>query len=346
MDSQRFNLLSILQQSNLLYNPLLLPSNPFLVSPFGYSSYFPTSNQNANILSLLSLQKNNLQLSLNQINKLAYDDVKQEEQISNFKIKNEENDPMKSNLNIKLNQDTKHFSQTQKERVKKLLLYIINNLGKVKDTDLIQERETYKDDPTLIKLFDVLVERYSSAFKTKDEILKYITRKAFSTIQSDFKKRSGSSECQTSETLCKRYFKTSMKEIEKLGININHRESFLQVLFPYRKNCKNKARYQGLISKLASSSEFYEDYCLFLNNFKDIMEIEKEKKVSVFVSFLADCVQRKNLDEITQYKRIPWLETWIQLANITAQEMSAALKVRVKEERMAKKQKGNDNVSQ
>ena len=338
MDAQRLTLISLLNQTpNLLYNPVLSISNTYLPSPFNYSSCLPLLPQNANVLNLLSTQKTNQQALLSQNIPPYVNVVKQEEQADKFKIKSEETNSSRSNLYIKPNQENIQQTQIQRDRVKNLLLFIINNLGRVKDTDMLQEKIKYNDDPILFRLFEMLIERYSAAYKTKDEILKFITRKAFATIQDGFKKRGGSSECQTSETLCKRYFKSSIDDIKKLGININHRESFLQVLFPYRKNCKNKARYQELISKLATSSEFYEDYCLFLNNFKEAIEAERGKKIDLCVSFLVDCIQRNNLDEFVHYKRIPWLESWVQLTIITAQEMSAALKVRIKEERQSKK---------
>lgn len=231
-------------------------------------------------------------------------------------------------------------NQCLKIRVKNMLTFILDNFGKVKNSDLDDEKAQYADESTLVELFDALVQRYSSTFKTKDEILKYITRKAFTTIRNNYKqdtssKRSG----MMSNTLCKRYFRVSSDEVEKLGIDINHRESFLQVLFPYRKNCKNKAKYKDLIERLASSQEFYEDYCNFVKEFMRIMESEKEKKANLFVPFLMDCVKKGNVEEIANYKRIPWLETWIRLAEITAEEIGVALKVRVSFKSSNKKQK-------
>jgi len=221
-----------------------------------------------------------------------------------------------------------------------MLTYILDNFGKVKDSDLNNEKARYADEPILVKLFDALVTRYSSTFKTKDEILKYITRKAFTTIRNSYKQDNSSKRNgMMSNALCKRYFRVSSDEVEKLGIDINHRESFLQVLFPYRKNCKNKARYKDLIERLANSQEFYEDYCSFVKEFMRIMEFEKEKKANLFVPFLLDCVKKGNVEEIANYKRIPWLETWIRLAEITAEEIGVALKVRVSFKSPSKKPK-------
>ncbi len=231
-------------------------------------------------------------------------------------------------------------NQCLKFRVKKMLTYILDNFGKVKDSDLNDEKARYADEPILVKLFDALVARYSSTFKTKDEILKYITRKAFTTIRNNYKQDSTSKRNgMMSNALCKRYFRVSSDEVEKLGIDINHRESFLQVLFPYRKNCKNKSKYKDLIERLASSQEFYEDYCSFVKEFMRIMESEKEKKANLFVPFLLDCVKKGNVEEIVNYKRIPWLETWIRLAEITAEEIGVALKVRVSFKSPSKKPK-------
>lgn len=234
--------------------------------------------------------------------------------------------------------------QAQKVEIKRMVTYILNNLGRVKETDLSKERESYASSHALVELFDALVTRYSSTFKTKDEILKYITRKAFTTIRNNYKQKEFSKGGLMSETLCKRYFKVSIQDIGKLGIDINHRENFLQVLFPYRKNCKNKARYKDLIGKLGASKEFYEDYCIFLNDFAQIMQIEKEKKVTVFVPFLCECVRRNQIQDVIYYKRIPWLDNWIKLADITAQEISVALRIKVSEECLTKKKKTESHL--
>lgn len=280
--------------------------------------------------------------SINNLTQPDYDWLK-EEDLPKLEVKQEIIEKKEENLMLIEAPQPQIDLQAQKNEIRRMVTFILNNLGRVKEADLCKERETYASNALLLQLFDALIARYTSTFKTKDEILKYITRKAFTTIRNSFKQKDVTKGGLMSETLCKRYFKVSTEEIGKLGIDINHRENFLQVLFPYRKNCKNKARYKDLIGKLDSSKEFYEDYCTFLTNFAEIMRIEKEKKVTVFVPFLCDCVRRNEIQDVAYYKRIPWLDTWIKLADITAQEISVALRIKVSEDCLARKKKILEN---
>jgi len=313
----------LLQQLGLLRS--LYPSYSFQNTPsFSQQGLYPTTSYLTNLLQasqILNSRKYSFTASTQSSSPEPF--MKQEESLKSYYVKQEDS-TSSSIMEKPMNQ------QCLKFRVKRMLTYLLENFGKVKESDLNNEKARYADEPILVELFDALVKRYSSTFKTKDEILKYITRKAFTTIRSNYKqdsnpKRNG----MMSNALCKRYFRVSSDEVEKLGIDINHRESFLQVLFPYRKNCKNKARYKDLIERLASSQEFYEDYCTFVHEFMNIMESEKDKKANLFVPFLLDCVRKGNVEEVANYKRIPWLETWIRLAEITAEEIGVALRVRV-----------------
>ena len=327
-----------IQQLHLLRS--LYPSNPFQTfqntPSYSQPDFFPTPSYLTSLSQLLQSRKYSLGSSTQSSSPEPA--LKQEESLKSYYVKQE--DSTSSSVIEKQSIMNNNSNQCLKFRVRRMLAYILENYGKVKESDLNNEKALYADEPILVKLFDALVARYSSTFKTKDEILKYITRKAFTTIRNNYKQDTNSKKNgMMSNALCKRYFRVSSDEVEKLGIDINHRESFLQVLFPYRKNCKNKARYKDLIERLASSQEFYEDYCTFVREFMRIMESEKEKKANLFVPFLLDCVKKGNVEEIANYKRIPWLETWIRLAEITAEEIGVALKVRVQSKSPNKKQK-------
>jgi len=212
-----------------------------------------------------------------------------------------------------------------KADLKEMIVFIIHHHGQIRETDLAKARMKYASDPTLSKVFETLYSKFSSTFKTRAEIVKYITRKAFSTIKNNSKRKVDSSSKEACEVLCKRYFQTSSEEIQSSGVEIDKRERFLQLLFPYQKNSKNKVQDMELISKLMSSKEFYEDYCLYVKNLDSILEADNNRKIPKFINHIISCIKKNQLDNILKYKRVPWLKTWIENTKSLAKELSYSI---------------------
>ncbi len=212
-----------------------------------------------------------------------------------------------------------------KADLKEMIVFIINHHGQIRESDLAKARMKYAADPTLLKVFETLYSKFSSTFKTRAEIVKYITRKAFSTIKNNSKRRVDCSSKEACETLCKRYFQTSSEDIQSSGVEIDKRERFLQLLFPYQKNSKNKVQDMELISKLMSSKEFYEDYCLYVKNLDSILEADNNRKIPKFINHIISCIKKNQLDNILKYKRVPWLKTWIENTKGLAKELAYSI---------------------
>ena len=212
-----------------------------------------------------------------------------------------------------------------KVQLKEMIMFIIEHHGQIRDADLKKERIKYTHDPTLVQVFDILYSKYSCTFKTRAEIVKYITRKAFSTIKNNSKRAVDSSAKESCDVLCNRYFQTSSKDIQSSGLDIEKRERFLQLLFPYQKNSKNKLQGMELISKLMASKEFYEDYCIYVKNLDSILDADNSRKMPKFISFILSCIKRNQIDNIMKYKRVPWLKAWIGNTKSLAKELAFSI---------------------
>lgn len=212
-----------------------------------------------------------------------------------------------------------------KAQIKDIITFIIDYHGLIREVDLQRERSKYKDDPVLSSVFETLYTKYSNTFKTRAEIVKYITRKAFSTIKNNSKNKVDSNSKEACEALCKRYFQASSEEIATSGVDLEKRERFLQLLFPYQKNSKNKQQDTELIKKLMSSKEFYEDYCLYVKNLDSILEADNNRKLPKFINHVLNCVKKNQIESITKYKRIPWLKSWISNTKSLAKELTFSI---------------------
>jgi len=219
----------------------------------------------------------------------------------------------------------KDYKGNQKLQLREMILFIIRHHGRIREEDLIKVRVKYQSDPILLKIFETLYSKYSTTFKTRAEIVKYITRKAFSTIKNNSKRKVDSSAKEACEVLCKRYFQTSSEEMQSSGVDLEKRERFLQLLFPYQKNSKNKVQDMELISKLMSSKEFYEDYCLYVKNLDSILEADNNRKLPKFINHILSCVKKNQLENILKYKRVPWLKTWIDNTKSLAKELAFSI---------------------
>jgi len=212
-----------------------------------------------------------------------------------------------------------------KNQLKEMIEFIIEHFGRIRDIDLTKERMKYQYNPVLARVFEILYAKYSCTYKTRAEVVKYITRKAFATIKNNSKKESDASSREACKALCKRYFQVSSEEILNSGVDIENRERFLQLLFPYQKNSKNKLQDNELISKLMSSREFFEDYCLYVQDLDAILEVDNNRKLNKFLNFVLTCINKEQIESIMTYKRVPWLKAWLDNTKIVARELAFSI---------------------
>jgi len=200
-------------------------------------------------------------------------------------------------------------------QIKYMVQFFVNNYGKKSEEEIKEERSKYAQSPKLLLVFDELVVKYGSTNKTKEELVKWVLRKAMKVTKKAIKGGKKVAQKTLSNDLCKRYFKENLDE------EIEECDELSGSLLPFRKNSKNKTMNAAFISEIFSSDEFKRDYEIFLKDFNDIADKENVDKTPKFVTFIIQCVKKNKISEIGKYKRIPWLMSWIHNAKKVAFEL-------------------------
>jgi hypothetical protein len=206
-------------------------------------------------------------------------------------------------------------------QVAQMLKFILEKLGKVSAEDLELERRKYSHDPQLFDLFSCLVEKFNKSGKCREDMVRYVMRKAFAYKRDLLRNKSTMTAKAASLALCKTYFQKETQEIIKKGSKEEETE-LLRLMLPYKKDARNKTVNLNYISEIFSSEAFQQDYDEYLSNFDQLMKTENQKKISKLTSFLVECVQKNQFDKIHDYKRLPWLKAWIESSKVIAKELS------------------------
>jgi hypothetical protein len=202
-------------------------------------------------------------------------------------------------------------------QIKYMVQFFVNNYGKKSEEEIKEERSKYAQNPKLLLVFDELVVKYGSTNKTKEELVKWVLRKAMKVTKKAIKGGKKVAQKTLSNDLCKRYFR------ENINLDEENEEvdEISGSLLPFRKNSKNKTMNAAFIAEIFSSSEFREDYEIFLQDFNEISDKENVDKTPKFVTFIIQCVKKNKISDIGKYKRIPWLMLWIHNAKKVAFEL-------------------------
>jgi len=204
-----------------------------------------------------------------------------------------------------------------KGQVKEILNFVLENFGRVSESNFEKEKLKYSHDSDLVMVFDLLTAKYSSTIKTKEEMVKYTLRRAFKFIKNTLKKNCNSSNKAVSKTICSKYFHVSDQDMATIGTE----EETLKVLLPFRKHSKNKTMNTTFIGEIFSSEEFCRDYQIYLEHFEGILEADNKNKIDRFASFIEECIRKRKIKDIKTYKRIPWPKLWILNTKNIAQNL-------------------------
>ena len=204
-------------------------------------------------------------------------------------------------------------------QIKHIVMFFIKEYGKQDEERIKQERARYVNFKPLLEVFDALVAKYSSTTKTREEMVKYILRRAFKFFRRSIKKAAKLDSKTVSTKLCKRYFNSSTEEVQKEEAKED--EDLLKLLLPFRKNSKNKTMNSAFICEVFGNEEFREDYKNYLQEFKELAEKDNKEKINRFTSFLEECIKKESYEEIKAYKRIPWLQVWNDKTRKVAHEI-------------------------
>lgn len=221
------------------------------------------------------------------------------------------------NTNISRQQNTvapllHNNKMTQEFQVKSMVEFLILNFGIVSQSEIDREKQKYSHDETLSQVFNNLVLKYTSMAKTKEEMVKYVFRKALKAIKDKLKGSMKRSDKEVTKAFCQKYFSLSKEEIlGKSGIDIDNEEELLKLMLPFKKTSTNKTLNANFLSGIFGSEEFCAAYEGYLWEFEREADYDNAQKIKKFVEFIMSCIKSNKVSHILSYKRVPWLRTWI-----------------------------------
>lgn len=238
-----------------------------------------------------------------------------------------------------------NISLELKSQIFNMLQFFINKFEKLSQEEVSRVRSQYASHPTLLKLFDKLVQRYSASGKSREDMTRSVLRGALRFLKDSYRTRFHLTSKAASIKLCQKYFKP-----EDMEINFDDEDQVLSFLLPYKKNSRNKTPNTRFITEIFASEEFRQDYTRYLENYDKAFQEENSKKVARFCDFLLKCVEDDTLQKVQNYKRLPWLKNWQESTKIVALELldqklqqSFNRKVQEKEIRKQRKQESSEN---
>lgn len=214
--------------------------------------------------------------------------------------------------------DQVNFNAYLLKELEKIVRFIITNMGRMTQQTMENSRTQITDNPALLQIFDKLVMKYYSAKKCKEDIVRYILRKAFKVMKTEIGKEQKVCGKQATLLLCKRYFPANFDRIEEAKIKIKDGDELLEFMMPYRKNSKNKTMNNSFVSEIFSSESFCREYQKFLKGFYEIIKEDNDKKIDKLITFLAECVKKDCVSKLGSFSRLPWLEVWMEDTNNVA----------------------------
>jgi len=202
-------------------------------------------------------------------------------------------------------------------QVKYMIQFFINNYGIASTKEIENARQNYVESPKLLKAFESLTLKYAATSKSREEMIKWIIRRVLKASKKAMKSIKKKDQKRLLKDICKKYF----KENESPNQENDTDECWVDSILPFRKNSKNKTMNSNFIAEIFESDEFKKDYKGFLKEFDDVTEKENNEKIHRFTKLVLDCIKKGTFDNISKYKRIPWLRLWIKNTKKVAYEL-------------------------
>ena len=304
-----------------------LPQNEYLDAMLQYKKYC-NQIQTQRLYFLNQIQNITLLNSLNEIQEkqINLNVSKQAHESCEFKLQEsfrtlKERDPQEENPVTDTILNKKNIREFFRSQVVNMLSYILSHVGKLNKDDFISQRNKFAHHQSLLKIFDILVEKYTSISKCREDMIRFVLRKALSFIRNSLKDQYKLTNKAASILLCQRYFENRSEEMLKKQIDLDDEEKIVNFLLPYKKNSRNKTANACFITEIFTSEIFYQDYLTYLEKFDQIYDSDNQKKIEKFADFLVNCVEGNLLDKVKNYKRLPWLKTWKESSKVIAYEL-------------------------
>ena len=206
------------------------------------------------------------------------------------------------------------------DKLRYILKFFITSYGKAVKEAIEQEKKRFSDDRPLLEVFERLEEKYTKSSKCREDMVRFVIRKAITFLKNIFKEKHQVSAKAATMLLCQRYFPSKVTELRSHSEFLNE-DAILDFLLPYKKNSRNKTANSNFVAEIFTSELFYNDFLEYLSKLDDILEEDNKKKEIKFISFLVDCVQQNRIWKIKTYKRLPWLNIWLETTKTLAIEI-------------------------
>lgn len=207
-----------------------------------------------------------------------------------------------------------------KTQILHLLSSVLKNYKKVSKDELLRLRSQYAYSPVLQTIFDLVLQKYSSSSKCREDMMRFVFRKAISYLRDSLREKDKLSAKAASLALCQKYFNLNSQDLAE-QIDIQDEDQILAFLLPYKKNSRNKTANSSFITEMFTSEVFQQDYVAYLENLDQILNDDNQKKIEKFVDFLEECATKNTLHKVKNYKRLPWLEAWLDSTKSIAHEL-------------------------
>jgi len=213
-------------------------------------------------------------------------------------------------------------SKVMKVELEEMINFILNSIGKLDQNVTINKgRAMYANKPYLLPIFDTLAEKYMPVRKHREDIIRYIIRRALKFMKKSIIEKEKVYGKRAYAALCKKYFQLDYEKLEKLGINAQDEKELIEFLLPYRKNSKNRTMNTDFTSEIFASPEFCSDYKEFLKGFGDSLNDDNTEKIKKLIQLSEECIRKNSTNQIKKCSRLPWLDAWTEKAKETANSL-------------------------
>jgi len=186
-----------------------------------------------------------------------------------------------------------------KDQLNQMLDLFINACGKENEESKIAAyRALYSSDEALLSIFDGLLRKYRSCAKNREDMVRFVLRKAMISLRDSVRGKCGLSAKGASLALCRKYFSSRLQELTEHNIDLDDEDQVLNFLLPCKKNSRNKTANSTFLAEIFASEAFYEDYLQFLEKIDDTLEADNKKRSKKLIDFLTVCAEEGNFARI------------------------------------------------
>jgi len=221
---------------------------------------------------------------------------------------------------FKEQQQVKVVKRDLETEIRGMLSYFTDRFNRSNQQEIAQEKHKYNYSQILTQLFDQLIKKYSAASRCREDMLRFVLRKAMTFLRNRLREQHVLGARAASILMCKRYFGQRMTEMLE-NVNIEDEKEVVAFLLPYKKGSRNRTANSRFMNEIFGSDEFRQDYACYIEKLDEILNKDNQKKMEKFEAFLVDCVKQNTIDKVQKFKRLPWVEEWLESTKVIAKEL-------------------------